>query len=85
MSQKYRSISDAHFDIESVSKTIDVKDVIPDGYEESMTEAEKNFFLKNGYLHARQVLAPELLDKVRAEFEQIWTADLSRFVRFNQI
>ena len=39
-----------------------------------MTEAEKAFFLKNGYLHARQVLAPELLDKVRPEFEQIWAA-----------
>ena len=39
-----------------------------------MTETEKAFFLKNGYLHARQVLAPELLDKVRTEFEQIWAA-----------
>ena len=42
MSQKYRSISDTDFDIESVSKTIDQKDVIPEGYEESMTEAERN-------------------------------------------
>ena len=40
MSQKYRNISDKHFDIESVSGAIHSQDILPDGYEESMTDAE---------------------------------------------
>ena len=39
-----------------------------------MTEAEREFFLENGYLHARQVLDAELLSKIRDEFERIWKA-----------
>ena len=40
MSQKYRKISDKHFDIESVSGVIHPQDILPDSYEESMTDAE---------------------------------------------
>ncbi len=39
-----------------------------------MTESEREFFLENGYLLARQVLEPGLLAKIRDEFEQIWKA-----------
>ena len=42
MSQKYRNISDKHFDIESVSGAIHPQDILPDSYEESMTDAEKD-------------------------------------------
>jgi hypothetical protein len=40
-----------------------------------MTAAERTFFLENGYLHARNVLDPGLLERIRDEFEQIWATE----------
>jgi ectoine hydroxylase-related dioxygenase (phytanoyl-CoA dioxygenase family) len=39
-------------------------------------QEEKDFFLKNGYLHAREVLTSEHLEEIRAEFDRVW--DLGR-------
>lgn len=36
------------------------------------TPDEREFFLKNGYLHAKGVLTPEHLEQVRAEFDRVW-------------
>lgn len=36
------------------------------------TADEKTFFLEQGYLHARAVLSPALLEKTRAEFDRVW-------------
>lgn len=39
------------------------------------TPEEKAFFLEHGYLHARGVLSPELLERTRAEFDRVWEAE----------
>jgi ectoine hydroxylase-related dioxygenase (phytanoyl-CoA dioxygenase family) len=36
------------------------------------TPEEKSHFLEHGYLHAKAVLEPALLDEVRAGFDKIW-------------
>ena len=41
-------------------------------------DEEKDHFLEHGYLHARGVLDPALLEKVQTEFEDIWKATPGR-------
>jgi len=40
-----------------------------------MTDAEREFFLEHGYLHAKAVLDDSMLSAIRDEFEQIWKSD----------
>ena len=37
-----------------------------------ITEDEKGFFLKNGYLHAKGVLTGEHLAQIQSEFDRVW-------------
>ena len=35
-------------------------------------QAEKEFFLENGYLHVKGVLTPEHLEQIQSEFDRVW-------------
>jgi hypothetical protein len=40
-----------------------------------VTQAEKEFFLEQGYLHARQVVMRDHLARLRAEFDRVWKTE----------
>src|SRR5437879_6531997 len=43
-----------------------------------MNGEEKPFFLEHGYLHARNVLVPEYLARIRSEFDRVWELEKPR-------
>lgn len=46
--------------------------VCPTERSEMLTEAEKTFFLENGYLHVPGVLQGEHLKQIQSEFDRVW-------------
>jgi ectoine hydroxylase-related dioxygenase (phytanoyl-CoA dioxygenase family) len=50
-----------------------------------VTPQEKEFFLENGYLCVKEVLADEYLARVQAAFETVWEAERGRRISLNTL